>query len=232
MGPLMIILIGSTKGGVGKSTVAVNLAAWLALGARVVLVDTDVQQHASDWAHDRAERSPALPSVAIAHAYGKRVPNVLEELATNYAMVVVDAGGRDSYELRGAARVADVMVSPVVASSFDMKGMRDTAELIEEASVFRGESFLALAVLNKVDGDKRLAADERRAREALSRWPQVRTMRAKLGRRRPFLLSIEDGRAAFEIERQRSAAGDEVAALWSEIEQHVEARRGTATVQH
>lgn len=226
----MIILVGSSKGGVGKSTVAVNLAAWIALhDGSVVLVDTDVQRHASDWAHDRARLFPTHPRVVLAQAYGKNVPGILREQRSHYKYVVVDAGGRDSQELRFAARVADVMVSPTVAALFDLKGMRDTAQVIDEAGSFRGEPLAAFAFLNKVPGDKRLQGDQERAREALATWPQVRTLKATLGVRRPFLLSIEDGRAAFEIEMSRSPAGDELAALWSELQ--MEVRRGPQAVQ-
>jgi len=53
----MIILLGSQKGGCGKSTTAVNLCAELAqTGADVVLVDADRQGTAARWVQDRQER--------------------------------------------------------------------------------------------------------------------------------------------------------------------------------
>ena len=52
----MIILIGSKKGGVGKSTLATNIAAFLITkGKDVVLVDSDRQSTSANWAHDRSE---------------------------------------------------------------------------------------------------------------------------------------------------------------------------------
>jgi len=65
----MIILLGSYKGGCGKSTLATSLAAMLAgAGGDVVLVDADKQSTASTWAADR-EADPSLPAVACVQKY-------------------------------------------------------------------------------------------------------------------------------------------------------------------
>ena len=57
-GDRMILLVGSQKGGPGKSTVATNLCVWLTKRARdVILVDADRQQTANNWATDREEDS-------------------------------------------------------------------------------------------------------------------------------------------------------------------------------
>ena len=53
----MIILIGSEKGGVGKSTLATNLATALALkGSDIILVDADRQSTSANWSQDRKEK--------------------------------------------------------------------------------------------------------------------------------------------------------------------------------
>jgi len=64
----MIILIGSQKGGCGKSTTAVNICATLAKnGQDVVLVDADRQCTAANWAMDRSANS----SLSVVHCVQK-----------------------------------------------------------------------------------------------------------------------------------------------------------------
>ena len=100
----MILLLGGEKGGTGKSTIATNLAAWLAVhGGDVILVDTDVQRTAANWVDRRnlLNGVPALlngvPAVQCAERRGN-VFHTLRDLAKRYEQVIVDAGGRDSEE--------------------------------------------------------------------------------------------------------------------------------------
>jgi len=65
----MILIVGSQKGGSGKSTIAVNICALLAVnGFNVMLVDADKQTTAANWAEDR-ENSPELPRVNCVQKY-------------------------------------------------------------------------------------------------------------------------------------------------------------------
>ncbi len=91
----MILLLGGEKGGTGKSTLATNLAAWLAVNDRdVILVDTDVQRTAANWV-DRRNLLNGVPAVQCAERRGN-VFHALRDLAKRYEEVIVDAGGRDS----------------------------------------------------------------------------------------------------------------------------------------
>jgi len=101
----MILLLGGEKGGTGKSTLATNLAVWLAhKGRDVILVDTDCQRTSSHFV-DRRNELGTLPRIHCAEKYGN-VFDTVKDLATRYEYVLVDAGGRDSEELRTAMVVA------------------------------------------------------------------------------------------------------------------------------
>ena len=66
----MIILIGSEKGGAGKTTVATNIAAMLAVNGRdVLLLDTDTQATSTDWGALRDENAD-LPRVTVLQKTG------------------------------------------------------------------------------------------------------------------------------------------------------------------
>ena len=127
----MILLIGSHKGGCGKSTVATNLAATAAQEGRdVVLLDTDSQSTSATWAADREEtNAPKVPCV-------QRVGNVTataKELASKYDLVIIDAGGRDSTELRTGLLAADIVVVPVRPSQADLDTVFQLSDIITQA---------------------------------------------------------------------------------------------------
>ena len=104
---MSIILIGGEKGGTGKTTLAVNLAALRALQGRdVLLIDTDVQASASYWAQSRDE-AQTRPRIACIQKFGKGLPTEVRDLARRYQDLIIDAGGRDSVELRSSLVVAE-----------------------------------------------------------------------------------------------------------------------------
>lgn len=127
---MTIIAVVNTKGGVGKSTTAVHLAAGLAKIGSTLLIDTDSQRTASSWAMWRKEANRE-PSPTCAMLYDQAVRDDGKVLAQNFANTVVDAGGRDSKSLRAALLLAQVAIVPVGASNFDAAGMTDLEEILD-----------------------------------------------------------------------------------------------------
>ena len=116
----MIILIGGEKGGTGKTTLATNMAAMRALAGRdVLLIDTDPQGSANYWAQNRDEEEIS-PRVACVQKFGKGLPAEVKDLAVRYQDIIIDAGGRDSVELRSAMVIADQAYIPIQPSQFDI----------------------------------------------------------------------------------------------------------------
>ena len=114
----MIILIGNEKGGVGKSTISVNIAIKYVLDKKdVILVDTDVQGTTANFVAVR--NSNNLPKINCVQKRGD-VFDTLKDLATRYDVVLVDAGGHDSVELRSALVAANVVIVPIKASQIDL----------------------------------------------------------------------------------------------------------------
>lgn len=141
----MIILLGSYKGGCGKSTLATSLAAMLAgAGGDVVLVDADKQSTASTWAADR-EADPSLPAVACVQKYDN-IRQTLLDLDRRYSHVVVDCAGHDSKELRTGMTAAHVMLSPFRPSQPDLDTAAKLAALVDLAREVN-EDLKAYAVL-------------------------------------------------------------------------------------
>lgn len=129
----MLILIANEKGGVGKTTIAVNLAAMCRLaGKDVLLVDTDRQESASTWAAMRHENE-VIPSITCVSKTGK-VGYDLIGLKSKYEVVIIDAGGRDSLEMRQSVAVCDTCIIPIKPAQFDVWSLSRMAGLIRDVS--------------------------------------------------------------------------------------------------
>ena len=141
----MIVSVLNTKGGVGKTTLAVNFAVVRAMAGRSVwLVDGDRQATALQAMAQRVEAG-RLPALAVSHyADGPMLRAQVQQQRVHYDDVVIDAGGRDSTALRAALMLSDVVVVPFQPRSFDVWGVSDMAEIAAEAVSMRDGLRLSL----------------------------------------------------------------------------------------
>ena len=160
----MIIACAGQKGGGGKTTTAISLAAeWHARGRRVLLVDSDPQGSSQTWAAVGAEAGHSLPLV-VAMGPGLHRPDQLPALARNYEVTIIDCPPRHGDIQRAALMVADLVLLPCGPSAVDAWALAATVDLINEAKVVRPD--LAAAVLiTKKNGRTAIGAG---AREALA----------------------------------------------------------------
>lgn len=145
----MLYLIGHTKGGVGKTTIATNIAAVLAPTSRICLVDADGQGHANRWCGRRLALAPEAPRIDC-HVLHGSLHKPLLALTKRYEHVIVDAGGTDSQELRSALRTVDVCLAPFAAMQNDLDGFEDLRGLADVASEYH-PALRVFAVPNKVE---------------------------------------------------------------------------------
>lgn len=145
----MISLFGWEKGGVGKTNTAVQMAAMLALANKdVVLIDGDKQQSASNWAAIRTGSDTNPLPVPCATRLGRSVATDAALFGEKYKNVVIDAGGRDSAELRFAMAVADIVVMPISPGQYEAWAVDTMVALKKEIEDKIGRAVRVAAFIN------------------------------------------------------------------------------------
>jgi chromosome partitioning protein len=216
----MILTVGSTKGGVGKSTLALQLAlTWARSGRDVLLVDGDRQGSLQKFVAFRTEAGHAPAVVCVQYVEGRVLRDQVRLQAPRYQDVVIDAGGHDSPTLRAALLLSDAVLVPFLPRTVDVLALGDIAELIEEARGVR-DGLLAMAVLNIADPG--LSADNTEAVAALGDFPQMVGLKAAITRRKAFPNAAGYGLSVEEATPRDQKACDELAALASEASAMVE----------
>ena len=194
------ILVASSKGGVGKTTIATQLAAQAAIeGLNTVLVDADPQGSSTRWAERRADLpSAVLPVDGTRKAWQKRVPEDAQR-------VVIDApAGAMTGELEPYLDIADAVVVPVPPSALDIEATVPFLNaLAKHPRVRKGELPVAL-VGNKL---KPWTNASQQAMDVLRQWgvPLV----AELRDSQSYVLLTGLGRSLFDYRSTQVRAHQE-----------------------
>ena len=208
----MIILVGSQKGGCGKSTTAVNISAVLAYeGKDVVLVDADRQCTAANWALDRAQHSE-LPTVHCVQKY-ENIRETLLDLNKRYEYVIVDAAGRDSRELRTGLTAAHILIVPFRPSQPDLDTLPRLQEIVIQAKDLNPE--LKVYGLLTMTPTNTMIKEEEEAQGYLSDYPEFELLNSSLCDRKVYRDAMSEGMGVVEMTNRK--ARDEVHALRKEV---------------
>jgi chromosome partitioning protein len=211
----MITLIGGEKGGTGKTTMATNLAAYRSnQGRDVLLVDTDKQSSASDWAALRSEAEDLSP-IPCVQVFGEQVTQQLQDLEPRYDDLIVDAGGRDSVELRSAMVVADQFFVPLQASQFDVWTIERIDELVEQARAFNS-GLKAFVFINRASPHPQVREAEE-AEEILEEYNHLQFSGVVVHNRIAFRRAASRGTSVWEADSPDAKACREVEDLYEAI---------------
>ena len=207
----MILAFLNQKGGVGKTTLALNLAGELAArGKRVTLVDADPQGSALDWSQQRSHEG--LPRLfGVVGLARDTLHREAPELARDVDHVVIDGPPRVAGLMRSALLATDLVLIPVQPSPLDGWASAEMLALLREARIYRPE-LAARFVLNRCAARTILARET--ADNLADHDPPV--LATTIGQRIAFASAAQTGRLAVELDDAASAAR-EIAALADEI---------------
>ena len=205
----MIISLLNQKGGVGKTTLAIHLAATLAQTGRVLLVDADPQGSALDWSASR-QSDPLFPVIGLPKPI---IHKELPALAQDYAHIVIDGPPRVYEVARSAILASDLILVPVQPSPYDVWAAKEIVDLVREASVYK-ESLKAVFVINRKIVNTAIGRD---VAEALSEYP-FPVLKSQICQRVSFAETAAQGQTVFETD-PGSIAAQEIQALSREIQE-------------
>ena len=192
------ILVANPKGGSGKTTLATNIAGWLA-GKRqkVALADADPQHSSTQW----LARRPALfPKVTAADGDARR-----KELEREVDWLVIDsAAGVHGDALRDGVRRADILLVPVSPSAFDIAATQRFLATIGEYKAVK-EGGLAVGLVGMRVDSRTRAAGELDEFLAGFDYPRVANLRDT----QVYVYCARDGLSVFDLPRSRGEQDQE-----------------------
>lgn len=203
------ISIISQKGGVGKTTLTINLAgAAVAQGLSVVIIDLDKQTSAKMWHDDRADKE----NPAVISAHSARLPEILKTAAASGAdLCIIDTSPNSDGDALDAASVADLILIPCRAGGFDLKAITTSIKLTKIAQKS------AVIVINGAPPRGPLADQ---AEEGIVKKYGMPVLDARITYRMAFIHSVTEGKTVLEYEPGGAAAA-EIKALFASTWQRV-----------
>ncbi len=201
----MIITVGNTKGGVGKTTIAVNLAVEAAKrGQTVLVVDTDPQGSAIDFRKERTS-----DDINVMALVSDKIHKDIQKFTTAFDLIIIDAGGRDNDIFRSAVAACELFLLPVLPSQFDVWAAVDAIKAFREIQPFN--NMAGRIVLNQIQ-PKTVVSGE--AQDSLVEHEDILPLLPqRLHHRVAYKTSISNGQGVSEYEPAGKAA-EEMKALY------------------
>jgi chromosome partitioning protein len=205
----MMICLANTKGGVGKSTIAVHLAVWLHdQGFKTALLDADKQRSSSEWVAEAESgitvRVCDTPDSCLSEAQG---------LAQTHDFVVGDGpGGLDDLS-RAMLLLSDLALLPISPSILDLRSVQQATGILRFAQQING---------GRPDG--RLILNKMRTRDTISRELQAAAPGLGVGVANTVIRDLQayrdaaqQGTAVTRMGRKGAQAAEEIARLFAEL---------------
>ena len=213
----MILTIGHTKGGVGKSTLAVQLATYLRA----------VKDEESVWLIDGDEQRSSLTSITLRNSQSelKKIAcasypqgqDLLSQVRSQYKVwknIIIDVGATATNALHSALMVSDAILIPVAPRGYDLQALQQIQTVMNQARSF-GASFKAYACLSCADTSSQNSNLE--AIEYIKNFPDIQYIDVAVSNRISIAVASSFGESVFERKPKDPKACAEIEALANAI---------------
>lgn len=207
----MVLSTINLKGGVGKTTIAVNLAvAFANRGKKVCIIDTDSEQLSSvKWS---GQRDDAMVRVAVSAVSAEKLVREASEYAKMYDLVILDGAPQLGKLANSTLIASDVVIVPITASALDFWAMENFLERFQEAKNLK-ESLQAFILLNRYSSARNVSKE---ILDVLSEFPEIGKLQSTIGDRVAYNEIITQGVGVVEYKDLK--AKREMEALATELE--------------
>lgn len=204
----MIISFVAQKGGVGKTTLAINISSYLSIikKLKVLLIDADPQGSCLHW-----QKISENKTFDILHHPKPDFHKSIEDLSKGYKWTVIDSPPGVGDVTISVLMASDLAVIPVSPSLLDMFSTKQTINLVTEARGHGRKIRAKLLITKKVTG----TVPGREAREALESYG-IPIFKTEIGHRIDFVRSTVEGKSILEY-APGSLAAVEIENLCQEI---------------
>lgn len=203
-----VIAVINQKGGAGKTTLAMNLAAGLARRGKTMVMDLDPQGSSRQWASIGNDSFPADVEKMVGDWDGR-----LRQNNQGYQHIVLDCPpSLESHASRQALRSCDVALIPVLPSPIDLWASLKLPQEIEEARKVN-PNIQAYLVLNQLEPNSALSTA---MHEALAEFG-VPVLNAVIRRRAVYRSAALEGTSVFQMGGHGTQAVEEIDALINEV---------------
>lgn len=145
----MIVTLSHQKGGVGKSTIAWNLAINLSEHIPTSIVDLDTQRSLS--ATNTLRQEQGLPSLKMLHIENAGDLAEYFDEDSDEKLTIIDSGGFDSALNRLTIVASDLLITPISDKPFDLMGLQKYEEILKNLSDIQGETIKTHVVFNNLN---------------------------------------------------------------------------------
>jgi chromosome partitioning protein len=174
-------------------------------GHKVLLIDADEQESASDWAQQRESLGIDTNWTTIKLS-GRAMHSQIEKFGADYDDVIIDAGGRDTTSMRSALSVADLLVVPFKPRSLDVWTIGKVKTMLGEILTVN-PSLVCYSFLNQADST---GTDNEDAIEILKECPELNCMPHFICNRKSFGNAATNGLGVIELRKQDKQANEEI----------------------
>jgi len=202
----MIVTVAHQKGGVGKSTIATNLAVEM----QIPIIDLDSQHSCYLFSLLREEEQGKTLQVFTPETV-EEIKQILENMDPN--KVIIDSGGYDNDLNRFALLISDVVITPVSPSQIEVFGLLKFAEIVEEAKKHNPSLMIHVLINN---ADPRCTGENRKLRQFIEESGSFELLKTKLHRRADYRRAYSEGLSVCEFNPEGKAC-KEIRSLIAEI---------------